>query len=86
MRTLRFELMLQRFLVFLEVFFCTVERQALLLHQVVNDLQGIHILRRKQTVTLLVLFRLQHVKLLFPKANQRSVHIEHLGYFTNGVV
>ena len=59
---------------------------AALLYQMVNCAERFDVLGRVEAVALLVLARAQVFKLGFPEPNQRGRHVEHAGYFADGVV
>ena len=52
----------------------------------VDDADVVHILRREEAVPLFVPVRFENVELLFPVAQQRRIHVEHLRHFAHGVV
>ena len=62
-----------------------VERHAALLDQVVDDLEVLHVLRRKKAVALLVALGLQHAELRFPMADERRLDVEHLGQLAHRI-
>ena len=64
----------------------TLQRHAALLDQVVDLLEVLHVLRRKEPVALLVALGPQDGKLRLPVAEQRLIDVEHLGHLAHRIV
>ena len=78
-----FELVLRRLTQHLG---CTLERHSALLNKVINLLESLDIGLGKHTVALRILVRFQTIELRLPVANERLIHVEHLGHLTHRVV
>ena len=64
----------------------TLQRHAALLDQVVDLLEVLHVLRRKEPVALLVALGPQDGELRLPVAEQRLIDVEHLGHLAHRIV